>query len=159
MAGQSMRVAQSPSLASPATLYSGGDILTMAGPKPVYADALVEKGGRITYVGPLAGAIKAAGAGARQVNLAGRTLLPGFIDTHGHFIYFGKNLIDADLTGATSTEEIVRRMKLQAAKVGPGEWIVGFGFQGAALQRYPSVAELDAVSADHPVMEIGRAHV
>ena len=87
-------------------------------------------------------------------DLAGRTLLPGFIDTHGHFIYFGKNLIDADLVGATSTEEIVRRMTLHAAKVAPGEWIVGFGFQGAALPRYPSVAELDAVSPDRPVMVV-----
>ncbi|MFN5695752.1 MAG: amidohydrolase, partial [Cyanobacteriota bacterium] len=140
--------------AAAASLYSGGDILTMAGPKPVYAEALVEKGGRITYVGPLAGAIRAAGPAARKVNLAGRTMLPGFIDAHGHFIYFGKNLIDADLFGAGSIEEIVRRMKLQAAKVAPGEWIVGFGFTGTALPRYPSVAELDAVSADRPVMVV-----
>jgi predicted amidohydrolase YtcJ len=140
--------------AGPATLYSGGDILTMAGPQPNYAEALVERGGRIAYVGPLAGAIKAAGVGARRVDLAGRTLLPGFIDTHGHFIYFGKNLIDADLFGATSIEEIVKRMQAQAAKVGPGEWIVGFGFNGNALQRYPSVADLDGVSKDRPVMVV-----
>ncbi|MFN5163261.1 MAG: amidohydrolase [Cyanobacteriota bacterium] len=140
--------------AAAASLYSGGDILTMAGPKPVYAEALVEKGGRITYVGPLAGAIRAAGPAARKVNLAGRTMLPGFINAHGHFIYFGKNLIDADLFGAGSIEEIVRRMQLQAAKVAPGEWIVGFGFTGTALPRYPSVAELDAVSADRPVMVV-----
>ena len=139
---------------APATLYSGGDILTMAGPKPVYAEALVERGGRIGYVGPLAGAVRAAGPNARKLNLAGRTLLPGFIDAHGHFLYFGKNLIDADLFGAGSIEEIVRRMKLQAAKVAPGEWIVGFGFTGTALPRYPSVAELDAVSAERPVMVV-----
>ena len=139
---------------APATLYSGGDILTMAGPKPVYAEALVERGGRISYVGPLAGAVRAAGPNARKLNLAGRTLLPGFIDAHGHFLYFGKNLIDADLFGAGSIEEIVRRMKLQAAKVAPGEWIVGFGFTGTALPRYPSVAELDAVSAERPVMVV-----
>lgn len=141
--------------ASPsATLYSGGDILTMAGAQPTYAEALVERGGRIVYVGALAGALKAAGTGARRVNLAGRTLLPGFIDTHGHFIYFGKNLVDADLFGAATVEEIVRRMTAQAAKAGPGEWIVGFGFNGNALQRYPSVADLDGVSMDRPVMVV-----
>ncbi|MFM7236617.1 MAG: amidohydrolase [Cyanobium sp.] len=144
-------LAQTPATA---TLYSGGDILTMAGPKPTYVEALVEKGGRIVYVGPMAGARQAAGAGARTVDLAGRTLLPGFIDTHGHFIYFGKNLVDADLFGAASIEEIVRRMKAQAAKVGPNDWIVGFGFNGNALQRYPSVADLDAVSPDRPVMVV-----
>ena len=139
---------------SSATLYSGGDILTMAGAQPTYAEALVEKGGRIVYVGALAGALKAAGTDARRVNLAGRTLLPGFIDTHGHFIYFGKNLVDADLFGADTVEEIVRRMKAQAAKAGPGEWVVGFGFNGNALQRYPSVADLDGVSMDRPVMVV-----
>jgi len=140
--------------AAPASVYSGGDILTMAGPQPRYVEALVERQGRIVYVGPLAGAIRAAGANARRLDLAGRTLLPGFIDAHGHFIYFGKNLVDADLFGASSIEEIVRRMKVQAAKVAPGEWIVGFGFQGTGLQRYPSVAELDAVSAERPVMVV-----
>ncbi|MEB3183041.1 MAG: amidohydrolase [Cyanobacteriota bacterium] len=139
---------------STATLYAGGDILTMVGPSPRYVEALVEKGGRIVYVGPLAGAIRAAGGEARRVDLAGRTLLPGFIDTHGHFIYFGKNLIDADLFGASSVAEIVTRMRAQAAKVPAGDWIVGFGFSGNALQRYPSVAELDAVSPDRPVMVV-----
>lgn len=137
-----------------ATLYNGGDILTMAGAQPTYAQALVERGGRIVYVGTLAGALKAAGKGARRVDLAGRTLLPGFIDTHGHFIYFGKNLVDADLFGAATVEEIVQRMKAQAAKAGPGEWIVGFGFNGNALQSYPSVADLDGVSKDRPVMVV-----
>jgi predicted amidohydrolase YtcJ len=136
------------------TLYSGGDILTMVGPRPIYVESLVEKGGRIVYVGPLAGAIRAAGGGARRVDLAGRTLLPGFIDTHGHFIYFGKNLIDADLFGAASIEEIVTRMKAQAARVPAGDWIVGFGFSGNSLQRYPSVADLDAVSSERPVMVV-----
>jgi predicted amidohydrolase YtcJ len=140
--------------ATAATLYSGGTILTMAGAEPVVAEALVEQGGRIAYVGPLAGALRAAGGGARRVNLQGRTLLPGFIDTHGHFIYFGKNLIDADLFGASSIEEIVRRMTVQATRVGSGDWIVGFGFRGADLSRYPSVAELDAVSTDRPVMVV-----
>jgi len=114
----------------------------------------VEQGGRIVYVGALAGAIRAAGTGAHRVDLAGRTLLPGFIDTHGHFIYFGRNLIDADLFGASSIEEIVKRMRAQAAKVPAGDWIVGFGFSGNTLQRYPSVADLDGVSPDRPVMVV-----
>ena len=49
-----------------ATLYAGGPILTMAGPTPSYAESLVERGGRIVYVGSLAGALQAAGAGAQR---------------------------------------------------------------------------------------------
>jgi predicted amidohydrolase YtcJ len=134
------------------TLYTGGTILTMVGDTPTTVEALGVAGGRIVHAGPLRTARRAGGT--RVVNLQGRTLLPGFIDTHGHFIYFGKNLIDADLFGASTIEEIVRRMKDQASKVSGSDWIVGFGFSGNALDRYPSVAELDAVSADRPVMVV-----
>ena len=137
-----------------ATLYRGGNILTMAGPKPGYAEALVEKDGKILYVGPLAGAIKAAGAGARRVNLAGRTLLPGFIDAHGHFLHFGKNLMDADLFGSADVADVVTRMKAQAVKVPADAWIVGMGYKAIQLKekRTPTVEELDAISADRPVV-------
>ena len=102
------------------TVYSGGDILTMAGPKPAYAEALVEKGGRILYVGPLAGAIKTAGGGARQVNLAGRTLLPGFIDAHGHLVLASHTLLNADLIGVKSIPDLLGRMKAHAATLPEG---------------------------------------
>lgn len=134
------------------TIYSGGTILTMVGERPSTVEALAVGGGRILYAGPLRGAPRSASA--RRVNLEGRALLPGFIDSHGHFLYFGKNLLDADLFGATSNAEILRRLKEQARRVQPGEWIVGFGFRASDLPRYPSTAELDAVSADTPVMVV-----
>ena len=56
----------------------------MVGDQPAYAEALVERGGRILQVGPLAEALRLAGPGARRVDLAGRTLLPSFLDAHGH---------------------------------------------------------------------------
>lgn len=70
--------------AAAATVYYGGDILTMAGTKPQYVQALAAKDGKIVYVGSKDGALKAAGPGARLRDLKGRTLLPGFIDTHAH---------------------------------------------------------------------------
>ena len=80
------------------TLYTGGTILTMAGATPQTVETLAVGGGRILHAGPLATAPRTAST--RVVNLQGRTLLPGFIDTHGHFIYFGKNLLDADLVAS-----------------------------------------------------------
>jgi hypothetical protein len=85
--------------ASGTTVYSGGDILTMAGRDAAYAEALAVRDGKILAVGTRDEVAKAAGAEATQVDLAGKTLLPGFIDTHGHMVYFGKNLMDADLVG------------------------------------------------------------
>ena len=145
-------LAASPPAPAVETIYSGGTILTMVGDQPSTVEALAVGGGRILYAGPLRGL--PAAANARRVNLAGRTLLPGFIDTHGHFIYFGKNLLDADLFGAANTGEIIRRMKVQATRVQRGEWIVGFGFHSANFERYPTTAELDAISADTPVMVV-----
>ncbi|MEB3306996.1 MAG: amidohydrolase [Cyanobacteriota bacterium] len=152
LAGLMPTASAAPSGAVAEILYTGGTILTMVGDTPTTVEALGVAAGRIVHAGPLRGARRSTDT--RVVNLQGKTLLPGFIDTHGHFIYFGKNLIDADLFGATTVEEIVRRMKAQAAKVSGSDWIVGFGFPGNALQRYPSVSELDAVSAERPVMVV-----
>ena len=145
----------------PPTLYSGGDILTMAGPAPAYAEALVEKGGRIVYVGPLAGAIKAAGGGARQVNLAGRTLLPGFIDAHGHLVLASHTLLNADLNGVKSIPELLGRMKAHAATLPAGVWVEGLGYRAEQLaeKRHPTKEELDTVSSTRPVfVQDGSAH-
>ena len=137
-----------------ATLYFGGDILTMAGPTPEYVEALVVRGGRIEFAGAKADAERRAGKAAESVDLGGKTLLPGFIDTHGHFIYFGKNLVDADLFGSGSVGDVVARLKAHAPNVPPDAWIVGFGYQARSLreQRTPTIEELDAVSADRPVL-------
>ena len=70
------------------TVYAGGDILTMAGAEPAYAEALAVRDGKILSVGTRAEVAKAAGAGAAQVDLAGRTLLPGFIDGHSHLLNY-----------------------------------------------------------------------
>jgi predicted amidohydrolase YtcJ len=82
-----------------ATVYFNGDIITMEGDSAVYVEALVEKEGKITYVGNKAGALQLAGQDAREVDLGGKTLLPGFIDAHGHMVYYGKNLMDQSLSG------------------------------------------------------------
>ncbi len=60
-----------------ATLYFGGDILTMAGPTPEYVEALVVRGGRIEFAGAKVDAERRAGTAARTVDLGGRALLPG----------------------------------------------------------------------------------
>lgn len=135
-------------------IYSNGDILTMAGPEPEYAGALAVKDGKILFAGSLEEAQKLADSKTKQVDLAGKTLLPGFIDTHGHMIYFGKNLIDANLFGVQDIPELQTRMKAQVDRMPPGAWVVGFGYQVKKMKegRAPGVEELDAVSADRPVM-------
>jgi len=136
------------------TLYFGGDILTMRGDKPEYVEALVVRAGKIGFIGPATEARAFTGAAARAVDLGGKTLLPGFIDTHGHFVYFGKNLVDADLFGCSDVPDLLARMKQQAARAPADGWIVGFGYQPRQMKdgRTPTIEELDGVAADRPVM-------
>ncbi|KZX53523.1 metal-dependent hydrolase [Halioglobus sp. HI00S01] len=67
-----------------ASVYHNGDVLTMAGDKPVVAAAVVEKNGSIVFIGELDEAKKHAGSDAAYVDLAGATLMPGFIEPHLH---------------------------------------------------------------------------
>jgi predicted amidohydrolase YtcJ len=135
-------------------IYGGGVILTMAGPEPERVESLAVNDGRIVFVGPAAEAARFVGPDTRRVDLGGRTLLPGFIDTHGHFVYFGKNLVDANLFGCTTVAEVLERMRRQVERTPVDGWIVGFGYQARQLAegRTPTAAELDRVSADRPVL-------
>jgi predicted amidohydrolase YtcJ len=137
-------------------IYSGGDILTMHGPTPEYVESLAVKDGTIVFAGPLADARTFIGPRTKAVNLDGKTLLPGFIDTHGHFVYFGKNLVDANLFGCADVADLVARMRKQAERTPADGWIVGFGYQARGMKegRPPTSAELDQVAADRPVMVV-----
>jgi predicted amidohydrolase YtcJ len=127
------------------TLYVGGDILTMRGAAPEYVESLAVKDGKILFAGSLTEAEKLAGPNSKRVDLSGKTLLPGFIDTHGHFVYFGKNLVDANLFGCSSIAELVARMKKQVERTPADAWIVGFGYQARAMKegRPPTSEELE----------------
>jgi len=136
------------------TIYTGGDILTMRGNVPEYVECLVVKDGKILFVGPTADAQKYVGRSTNTVDLAGTTLLPGFIDTHGHMVSFGKNLLDANLFGVKDIPDLIERMKKQAKRTPANGWIVGFGYQSRGMKegRSPTIEELDAISTDRPVL-------
>ena len=145
-------VARTPA-ASATYYYTGGDILTMVGDTPRYAEALLVKDGRIAAVGALAHVQQAAGPGATRIDLAGSTLMPGFIDAHGHLVYATHTMLDADLAGVKDIPELLARMKAHAAEVPEGERIVGMGYRAEQMaeKRHPTAAELDTVSATRPI--------
>ena len=147
--------------ASGVTVYSGGDILTMAGAEPAYAEALAVRDGKILAIGTRAEVAKAAGAGAAQVDLAGRTLLPGFIDGHSHLLNYADSLVQANLNpppigGVTKIADIIEALrKLKAdMKAGPGDPLIGQGYDQDMLaeRRHPTAADLDAAFPENPVI-------
>ena len=159
--GQASNGAAAEAPSGPATLYSGGDILTMAGPTPTYAEALVERAGRIVYVGPLPGAIRAAGAGAKRLNLAGRALLPGFIDAHGHLpdyvLTWGRpDLSPPPVGGTRSIADIQATVRAwlvsHPAPAGRLQFFNGYDDSLLQEKRHPTRADLDAVSATVPIL-------
>jgi predicted amidohydrolase YtcJ len=138
------------------TIYINGDILTMAGKEPTYVEALVVDGGKITFAGTKDEAMKLKTGDTKVVDLVGHALLPGFIDAHGHMIYYGKNLMDQNLTGVKDIPELVERMKTHAGQI-PGEgWIVGMGYAPLKMSenRHPTADELDEISVDRPVLVV-----
>lgn len=138
------------------TLYRHGTILTLEPDVPRPA-ALATLGERILATGSEAEcrqALRDAGAAVEEVDLAGSCLLPGFIDTHLHpigLLYFDMH---ADLRGVDSIAAVQARLRAAAARLAPGEWLVGLQLEDADLaeRRLPTREELDAACADRPLV-------
>ncbi|MDP1775527.1 MAG: amidohydrolase, partial [Moraxellaceae bacterium] len=99
------------------------------------------------------------GATTKVVDLAGKTLMPGFIDGHAHAQQFGTQAVGANLLappdGTVNTmDDLVARLKTFAAgpDVGLTGWVFGVGYDDALLGRHPTRADLDKVSTTVPVM-------
>lgn len=145
-------------------IYTGGDIITISDAAPS-AEALAVKDEKILAVGAKDGVLKTKGDATKMIDLGGRTLLPGFIDGHGHLSMVGIQAASANLLPAPDGEGnsigALQKLLLDwSAKtpkgLGGSGWIVGFGYDDSQLkeQRVPNRDDLDAVSKDLPVMII-----
>lgn len=136
------------------TLYFGGPIVTLE--EPQYAQALVERGGRIAYVGDREEAERLAGPGGRRVDLEGRALLPAFLDPHSHLLACAYARLQVPLGECASWEEIADRLSkhVQERDIPPGAWVKGTGYdqnalaEGAAPDRFC----LDRACPHNPVV-------
>jgi predicted amidohydrolase YtcJ len=146
-----------------ATVYFGGDIITMAGDTAEYPEALVINDGNIIFVGSSDEAMTAAGKGHQMIDLKGKTLLPGFIDGHAHFGNFSSQAIGAKILPSPDAKaddiptliEILKEWNTPENRALTG-WIFGMGFDDSVLaeKRFPTKEDLDKVSIDTPIMII-----
>jgi len=129
-------------------------ILTLDGRSPVQ-QALAVSDGRISSLGRSADIIKLAGRKTRVVNLRGRTVIPGLIDSHIHAIRAALSYsIEVNWIGASSLAEALSRIRDAARAAKPGDWvIVAGGWTPDQFQekRRPTQAELAAAAPEHPV--------
>ncbi|WP_299851762.1 amidohydrolase [uncultured Roseovarius sp.] len=142
------------------TLYFNGTILTMDDTRPSVGAVLTE-GERIIAVGDEA-SLRAQVTDATNVDLQGQTMIPAFIDPHGHFPdpgfirLFRVDLAPPPRGDCTDMATALARLRDRAAQTPKGEWIMGVLFDNTAIaeRRMPTRAELDSVSTDHPIWVI-----
>ena len=145
-------------------IWMGGPILTMVD-DAMRAEALAEKGGIILGVGTTDEIMAFKGSGTEIIDLAGRTMIPGFVDAHGHVFMTGIQALSANLLPAPdgtvndipTLQQVLRDFaRAQPERVARAGLILGFGYDDAQLaeQRHPTRDELDAVSTEIPVYAV-----
>src|SRR5215208_2014142 len=87
-------------------------------------EAVAIKDGRFVAVGSTKDIRRLASAGTRQIDLAGRTVVPGFIDSHPHMDGVGMQEVLPSFDGVTSIDDILAILAKEVARRPPGEWIV-----------------------------------
>jgi len=129
-----------------------GNIYTMDDKNPK-AKAVATYGSRIIAVGETDDVQRLVGRSTKVINLQGKTVIPGLIDCHIHFVPYALRAQEVTLDGAASLREALGRVATRVETAKPGEWIVGGGWDKNlwSLGRTPSKEDLDGVSARNPV--------
>ncbi|GAB3286359.1 amidohydrolase [Parahaliea aestuarii] len=137
-------------------VFRNGQVLTMDGQNRI-ASAIAVREDRIVAVGDdsdMAPYLEEA----EVHDLGGKTLLPGFIDAHGHFPGTGVAAVTVDLNSPPigtirSIDDIQQALRTFAAGREPGQWVLALGYDDTLIaeHRHPTREELDAVSTEHPI--------
>ncbi|WP_246254521.1 amidohydrolase [Pedobacter foliorum] len=143
-------------------IYYGGSILTMEDTDPT-VEAVVVKAGKILFTGKKAEADKFVGDKTKIIDLKGKTLLPGFIDAHGHITSRAGMIQAVDLSptpyGTVNSipdlQQAIRKY-IKDKKIPSTQPIMGNGYDDAIMieHRHPTRDELDAISTTNPIIVI-----
>ncbi len=147
------------------TIYHNGDIITMEGDQPQYAEAIVQREGKIVFVGSKKEALEKFKDKAKEVDLKGKTMLPGFIDGHGHMYNTGlmslfANVMPAPDGPGKNFDSVVKTVKdwmetengkFIIKKFG---WVIANGYDDSQLEEkaHPTADILDKITTEYPVI-------
>lgn len=138
-------------------VYHNGNILTMKGDEAVYAKAIEIRDNTIMKIAYTEEDEKSIidNVYAEVIDLEGKTLMPGFIDSHSHLVRFAQALTTVDLSGVTNILEIAQRITnyIEINKLNPDAWVIGFGYDNNMLpdKKNPNRDDLDKISDTHPI--------
>jgi hypothetical protein len=142
------------------TIFEGGTILTLAKDGET-VEALAVRDGNIVATGDLKSLEALRGPKTEVVNLAGRTLMPGFVDGHSHFTAFAAmvdvvNVSSPPAGPMRNHDDIVAVLAatIQENSIPPGEIVLGWGYDDSLLEErtHPTRDVLDRASTDHPIV-------
>lgn len=135
------------------TIFTNGTIYTLDEMQPL-AEAVVVENGRIVDVGTHAEMTLQWGRdGSHIVDLQGRTVTPGLIDSHLHLSGVAFNFLDLDLTGVKSKQDMLDKLRSKANNVPAGKWLVGMGWDENLFTEggIPTLEELDFAAPHCPI--------
>ncbi len=142
------------------TIFLGDNIVTMDPAQPT-VEAVAVRGQTIVAAGSLDDVIALEGSATRVVDLGDQALLPGFIDSHGHFLGASRSLESLSLHpppvgDVNNIDDVVRKIQAWIADhdIPPGEAVVGRGYDDSLLEegRHPTRYDLDRASTEHPII-------
>ena len=142
--------------------FVNATVLTMNASNDL-AEAIYLERDRIVAVGSRSEIEPLIGPDTEIHDLAGRTLIPGFIDAHGHFPGSGLTTQGPDLSSppvgdVESIEQIVEKLRAHSANIPKGEWVLGLSYDDTlvAEKRHPTRHDLDRASTEHPIVAVQR---
>jgi predicted amidohydrolase YtcJ len=139
-------------------VLTNGVVYTMDAKRPA-AQAIAVAGNRILAVGTSDEIAKLQAPGATVIDLKGATVIPGFKESHAHFLGIGEQKMNVNLMGTTSYQEVVERIAAAARAAKPGEWVIGRGWHQdkwtdksvLTVRGFPTHHKLSEVSPNNPV--------
>src|ERR1035441_7663230 len=144
----------------PDTIFFNGQIISMNPVDPLaMPQAVAVEGERIVACGSKSEVLALAGDQTKLVDLNGKTMLPGFIDGHGHFPWagndalYGVSLFSPPIGKIRNIEELLASLRKKMQTLKPGEWVTGRGYDNSLLEdnRHPTREDLDKVSSTVPI--------
>lgn len=144
-----------PESPQPDLLLFNANVITMNSRQPT-SQAVAIRQGRIAWLGSDEEGRKLFSRKIPRMDLHGSTVLPGIIDAHTHLLELGKSLLRLNLRDVRTEQEAVEQVKKRVASAGPGEWILGWGWdEGKWAAAYPNNQALSRVSPNNPVLLTG----
>ncbi|SFE43875.1 hypothetical protein SAMN05216238_11622 [Lentibacillus persicus] len=134
-------------------IYINGNFYTFDNIQPL-AQAVVVENDRFIDIGTTDNMrLQWESPHSKTINLQGKTVTPGLIDSHLHLSIVAENFMNLDLTGVTSKQEMLEKIHHHAKSLGPGEWLLGRGWDENLFtdSGIPTIDELDNVSRNHPL--------